>query len=86
VATHPESRARIFAWRKGERERLIAERLAIDGVDRRQRAIEISRHLMRLIEPLYERTVSFYWPFRGEQKRESGPARPLPHKDEISAA
>ena len=56
----------IFAWRKEVRSRLIADRLAMDANDRRQHSVKIALHLSRLIEPLSKRTVSFYWPFRGE--------------------
>jgi 5,10-methenyltetrahydrofolate synthetase len=62
----PKSHALIFAWRKEVRVRLIAHRLAIDANDRRQHSVKIAQHLSHLIEPLFERTVSFYWPFRGE--------------------
>ena len=63
---HPNSPAQIFAWRKEVRARLIADRLSIDPADRRQYAGKIALHLSRFIEPLSKRTVSFYWPFRGE--------------------
>jgi 5-formyltetrahydrofolate cyclo-ligase len=62
----PNSPAQIFAWRKEVRTRLIADRLSIDPADRRQYAGKIALHLSRFIEPLSKRTVSFYWPFRGE--------------------
>jgi 5-formyltetrahydrofolate cyclo-ligase len=62
----PNSPAQIFAWRKEVRARLIADRLSIDPADRRQYAGKIALHLSRFIEPLSKRTVSFYWPFRGE--------------------
>ena len=61
-----KSHAQIFAWRKEVRSRLIADRLAMDANDRRQHSVKIALHLSHLIEPLFERTVSFYWPFRGE--------------------
>ena len=62
----PNSPAQIFAWRKEVRARLIADRLSIDPADRRQYGGKIALHLSRFIEPLSKRTVSFYWPFRGE--------------------
>ena len=62
----PNSPAQIFAWRKEVRARLIADRLSIDPANRRQYADKIALHLSRFIEPLPKRTVSFYWPFRGE--------------------
>jgi 5-formyltetrahydrofolate cyclo-ligase len=45
------------------RVRLIAHRLSIDANDRRQHSVKIALHLSL---PLFERTVSFFWPFRGE--------------------
>ena len=63
---HPNCPAQIFAWRKEVRARLIADRLSIDPADRRQYAGKIALHLSHFIEPLSKRTVSFYWPFRGE--------------------
>jgi hypothetical protein len=62
----PNSPAQIFAWRKEVRARLIADRLSIDPANRRHYADKIALHLSRFIEPLSKRTVSFYWPFRGE--------------------
>ena len=62
----PKSHALISIWRKEVRVRLIAHRLAIDANDRRQHSGKIALHLSHLIEPRFERTVSFYWPFRGE--------------------
>lgn len=62
----PDSPAQIFAWREEVRARLIADRLSIDPANRRHYAGKIALHLSRLIEPLSKRTVSFYWPFRGE--------------------
>ena len=62
----PNSPIQIFAWRKEVRARLIADRLSIDPANRRQYADKIALHLSRFIEPLPKRTVSFYWPFRGE--------------------
>jgi 5,10-methenyltetrahydrofolate synthetase len=62
----PNSPAQILAWRKEVRAQLIADRLSIDSVDRRQHAGEIATHLSRLIQPFSDRTISFYWPFRGE--------------------
>ena len=63
---NPKSHALIFTWRKEMRVRLIAHRLATEANDRRQHSVKIALHLSHLIQPLFERTVSFYWPFRGE--------------------
>jgi hypothetical protein len=58
------SRAGILSWRKAQRNHLIAERLAINGVDRRRNAAQIALHLTKLVDSLPGRSVSFYWPFR----------------------
>jgi 5-formyltetrahydrofolate cyclo-ligase len=67
-ATTPNlsSRAGILSWRKAQRNHLIAERLAINGVDRRRHAVQIAIHLTKFVDSLPGRSVSFYWPFRGE--------------------
>jgi 5-formyltetrahydrofolate cyclo-ligase len=64
--TNPYSRADIMAWRKAERRRLIEERLAIDADQRRRCASEIMIKLSHFIGELSGRSVSVYWPFRGE--------------------
>jgi 5-formyltetrahydrofolate cyclo-ligase len=64
--TNPSSRADIMAWRKAERRRLIEERLAVDPGERRRRMTEIAATLSRFIGEPAGRTVSAYWPFRGE--------------------
>jgi 5,10-methenyltetrahydrofolate synthetase len=56
----------IRAWRKTERERLIAARLAIPADRRAAMAQEIAARLDAAIGDLAGRTVSLYWPFRGE--------------------
>ena len=64
--TNSVSRADIMAWRKAERRRLIEERLAVDPGERRRRATEVAAALSRFIDEPAGRTVSAYWPFRGE--------------------
>ena len=64
--TNSLARADIVAWRKAERLRLIEQRLAIDAATRRRYAREIMASLTRFIGDLSGRTVSGYWPFRGE--------------------
>lgn len=66
AAPDPSRRAEIMRWRKGERERLIAARIAIAGDARRQYAERISAQLESAIGELAGLTVSAYWPFRGE--------------------
>ncbi|MGE0847402.1 MAG: 5-formyltetrahydrofolate cyclo-ligase [Flavobacteriaceae bacterium] len=53
-------------WRKSERERLIAERLAIAPAERRAMSERIAAGIEREIGDVRDRTVSIYWPFRGE--------------------
>ncbi|MDA8252410.1 MAG: 5-formyltetrahydrofolate cyclo-ligase [Rhodospirillales bacterium] len=64
--TRLSSRAEIMAWRKSERRRLIEERVAIDAGERRHRTNAIEAHLSQFIGVLAGRSVSAYWPFRGE--------------------
>ena len=56
----------VREWRKGERERLIAARLAIPAERRAAMAQEIASRLDAMIGDLAGRMVSLYWPFRGE--------------------
>jgi 5-formyltetrahydrofolate cyclo-ligase len=56
----------ILAWRKAERRRLIDARLAIGAEVRRRYSTEIAEQLSEFIGVLSGRTVSAYWPFRGE--------------------
>src|SRR4051794_5076033 len=65
-APAPEQRLAVLRWRKAERERLIAERLAMPAGDRRAAAARIATHLDRLLPNLAGRTISLYWPLRGE--------------------
>src|SRR5690242_19114002 len=59
-------RADIMQWRKAERQRLIAERLAIPGDIRRRQAHQIAATLDEVIGEVHGRVISAYWPFRGE--------------------
>lgn len=56
----------VMRWRKAERERLIAERLAMSADDRAARAGRIAASLDKVIGKVDGRIVSSYWPFRGE--------------------
>jgi 5-formyltetrahydrofolate cyclo-ligase len=58
--------ADVMRWRKAERERLLAERLAIEVELRRSHAERIAAGLDEVIAPFEGVTVSLYWPFRGE--------------------
>ena len=56
----------VKLWRKTERERLIAERLALPPELRREYADRIATRLDDLVHPIAGRTVSTYWPLHGE--------------------
>jgi 5-formyltetrahydrofolate cyclo-ligase len=55
----------VRAWRRAERARLIAERLALP-VEQRRAARERVQALLAEVPELRGATVGFYWPFRGE--------------------
>lgn len=57
---------RVFAWRKEQRERLIAERLALPASFRAFATAKIARALDTLIGDPEGCVVSTYWPLRGE--------------------
>jgi 5-formyltetrahydrofolate cyclo-ligase len=65
-ATDLQQRADVMRWRKAERGRLIAERLAIGAEERRGHAGRIAAGLDEALGDLAGRVVSAYWPFRGE--------------------
>ena len=56
----------LARWRKVERERLIAARLALSAGERTADAIRIARDLDVTLSPNPSSIVSVYWPFRGE--------------------
>jgi len=58
--------AEVMQWRKAERQRLIAERLAIPRDIRTRYGDQIVAKLDEVIGEIDERVVSVYWPFRGE--------------------
>ncbi len=58
--------ADVNRWRKGERERLIAERLAVPAETRVAQGEAIAAGVLAEIGDIAGRTVSAYWPFRGE--------------------
>jgi 5-formyltetrahydrofolate cyclo-ligase len=62
----PRQRADVMRWRKGARERLIQERLAIPAELRREHGQTIAAGLEHVIGEVKGLTVSAYWPFRGE--------------------
>ena len=56
----------LAAWRRSERERLIAARLKLSAEERAQRCQRVTAALDRILAERPRATVSFYWPFRGE--------------------
>lgn len=56
----------VKAWRKAERARLIAARLAVPAAERERIAKEIAVRLDALVRPAAGMVISLYWPFRGE--------------------
>jgi len=55
----------VSRWRKAERSRQIASRLALPSEQRRVHGKRIAGHLKKLIGDAAEQVVSAYWPFRG---------------------
>jgi 5-formyltetrahydrofolate cyclo-ligase len=64
--TDPVLRGDVMRWRKAERSRLIEARLAISADARAAMATRIAAGLDAAIGDFSGRTVSLYWPFRGE--------------------
>lgn len=56
----------ISAFRKTERERLYAERRALDGKARQAIAAQIAGNLETILKLPVVRTIALYWPIRGE--------------------
>lgn len=56
----------VARWRKAERERLIAARLAIPAPERGRLSRQIVAWLDQALGDVSGRIVSAYWPFRGE--------------------
>src|SRR6185312_4393392 len=56
----------VRRWRKAERERLIAARLAVSADARTAMSQRIAEGLDTNIGEISGRLVSLYWPFRGE--------------------
>jgi 5-formyltetrahydrofolate cyclo-ligase len=56
----------VARWRKVQRERLIAARLALSAEERTQHAQRTARDLDVIVTLTSSTIVSVYWPFRGE--------------------
>jgi len=61
----PQQARDVARWRKVERERLLANRIAIESKLRAQQTAALAEQLS-LVIPSDGRTVSLYWPIRGE--------------------
>ena len=76
----------IRDWRKAKRAELIAQRVALEPIRRRQLNAAITAHLEAGFEMLAGMTIGFCWPFKGEfdarfairRFREAGAAVALP--------
>jgi 5-formyltetrahydrofolate cyclo-ligase len=64
--TSPLSQENLFAWRRQQRERLLAQRLTLSAEERQSRAERLLPVLEAVIGQAPEPIVSFYWPFRAE--------------------
>src|SRR5690606_29767988 len=62
----PQVAADLKRWRKAERERLIAARLALSADERANHARAIAEKLDARLGDLAGKLVGLYWPFRGE--------------------
>jgi 5-formyltetrahydrofolate cyclo-ligase len=60
------SRAAVMGWRRAERARLIAERLAMTSAARAELAARLVENLDGVLTDVAGKTVSSYWPLRGE--------------------
>jgi len=75
------SRDDLARWRKGERRRLIDERLAVPASERQRSASAVLERLVRLLSGIDNAVVSLYWPFRGELNLR--PLMPILHKSGV---
>jgi 5-formyltetrahydrofolate cyclo-ligase len=66
VSSDPQAAVDVARWRKAERSRLIAERLAVPADIRSDASSRIAERLDQEVGDIGGRTVGIYWPFRGE--------------------
>ena len=66
VPVDPQQACDVARWRKCERERLIAARLAMPANERLEHAARIAKDLDAFIAIAPETIISVYWPIRGE--------------------
>ncbi len=62
----PMEGAELKAWRRVERERLVALRMKIAPTERRALGRAIEAHLTALLREIAPRILGAYWPFRAE--------------------
>lgn len=62
----PQAAIDVARWRKAERQRLIAARMALPQEEQRWRALAIAGQLDRIVAAQFDPVVAVYWPFRGE--------------------
>ncbi|WP_323778312.1 5-formyltetrahydrofolate cyclo-ligase [Leisingera sp.] len=66
----PQEGAEVARWRKSERSRLRADRLAMTVAARQAAGAALSGHLRQLLRTRFGgaggRVISFYWPIKGE--------------------
>ena len=58
--------ARLKAWRRSERQRLLTRRTGVAPTQRRQWGQQIERRLRALLEERQGITLGVYWPFQAE--------------------
>ena len=56
----------VPAWRRETRARLIEERNRLGPKDHQRASLAIERSLEQILDPLPPRTLSAYWPYKGE--------------------
>jgi len=66
LVNDPVAAQDVARWRKAERERLIAARLALGIGEREANAKHIAQSLDQIVSTCAAPVVSTYWPFRGE--------------------
>lgn len=66
LGTSVEQHRDVQRWRKAERQRLIAKRLALSADDRQHAAVRIAQLLDSAIGDPSGTIISGYWPYRGE--------------------
>lgn len=66
TSTRSSAWSDVARWRKAERERLIAERLALSADQRAARSEAIARKLDQAIDKVGNRIIGLYWPIKGE--------------------